>query len=86
MLILITGLLSFIGLKGCSYLNLQVSEKYETQLEGITKSPELLKEAKEKAVEIDREKKQIKKQVTIGFVAIPVLLFAYLYSKNRSLK
>lgn len=86
MLILIAGLLSFIGFKGCSYLDLQVSEKYETQLEGITKSPELLQDAKEKAVAIEKEKTWIKRQVVIGFVAIPILLFGYFYSKSRSLK
>ena len=85
-LILITGLLLFMSFKGCSYLDLQVSEKYETQLEGVTKSPELLQEAMIKAVAIEKEKKRIKREVAIGFVAIPILLIGYLYSKSRSSK
>lgn len=33
-LLIITGLTVFVGLNGCSYLDLFVSEKYGTQLEG----------------------------------------------------
>lgn len=76
----------FTGLKGCSYMNLKVSDKYETQLEGITKSAVLFKESNKKAAEIDKEKERIKMQIITALSVMPIFLAAYLYSKNRLLR
>ena len=84
-ILIIIGLFAFIGLKGCSYLDLKVSEKYETQLEGITKSPELLQEAKEKAVEIEKEKKRLSIQAIVSLILILILLFVYLKIRSKSI-
>ncbi len=84
-IILIIGLISFMGINGCSYLSLKVSDKYETQLEGITKSPEALQKAKEKTVEIAKEKRRIGIESAISLFVILLLLFIYykLYNKHQ---
>ena len=76
-IIAIVVLITFVGVRGCSYSSLKVADKYETQVEGVTKSLELLKEAKERAVEIKKDKESIKLQVQVALGLI-LLLFLVL--------
>ena len=83
-LAVILSLIAFICLRGCNYVDLLVSEKYETQLEGITKSPTLLQEAILKAIVIDKDKKLYTIQVALSMATIAILLFVYFRLKNRN--
>lgn len=81
---LILGLITLLVFKGCSYLDLKVSEKYETQLEGVTNSPKELANAKNREIEIENEKKSI---LTTSIVSgIMILLFVFALIKINSSK
>jgi hypothetical protein len=56
-IILMIGLFASITVSGIKYLDLCVSEKYETQLEGLNPTSEQIKEAKKLKEEIDFNKK-----------------------------
>ncbi|UIR55058.1 hypothetical protein LZQ00_12290 [Sphingobacterium sp. SRCM116780] len=68
--ILIAGLIIILVGSCNSYLNLLVSEKYETQLEGLGPTEQQIKEAKELKKKIDLEKK-----ITIAVALISLALF-----------
>jgi len=62
--------------EGCAYVNLMVSEKYETEVAGI---PDANKEkAKIRKVEIEQDKKKTKKESVIIGILIIVILFVCL--------
>lgn len=69
----------FIGLllEGFAYVNLLVSEKYETQVEGI---PDADKEKEKlRKLEIEEDKKKTKSESVVIGILIIVLLFIYLH-------
>jgi len=75
-------LIAFIGIRSCVYIDLQVSKKYETQLEGITKSDVLIKKAEIKAKEIRLQEYNIKLQIVVAIILIFLFLLLLLKIKK----
>ncbi|QIY90779.1 hypothetical protein [Chryseobacterium gallinarum] len=81
-MILIIGLLILIFGSGLKYLDLCVSEKYETQLEGLNPTENQIKEAKEL-----KEKIEINKKITLSIIALSLLaIYPVSLIKNKKFK
>ncbi|MES2628242.1 MAG: hypothetical protein V4616_04665 [Bacteroidota bacterium] len=81
--VLIVILVAFILFRGCSYLDLQVSEKYETQMQGITDTPEALRKAEIKAIEINKDRKSIRWQVIVASSSTVIVVICYSLIRKR---
>lgn len=82
-LILIIVLFGLLAFKGCDYLDLQVSRKYETQWEGISNSPESIANAVSKNTEIEKSEKKLLIEASAIVGALSVLVYIFI---NRSSK
>lgn len=81
-IILIITLFTILTFKGCTYLDLQVSRKYETQWEGISNSPESKATALLKKREIDESEKKL--IVEVCFIAAETIILIYLFLSRSS--
>jgi hypothetical protein len=71
--ILIVFLFIFIIVLILQYIGLNISDKYETQLEGLRPTIEELKDAEALKIKIDYQKKVIPFLLLISLIAIPFL-------------
>lgn len=78
--ILIVLLVIFIIILILQYVGINISDKYETQLEGMQPTIEELKEAESLKNKIDYQKKIIPILLLVSLVAIPLL---FLKKKNK---
>jgi hypothetical protein len=68
--ILIIVLFILIIASGLKYLDLCVSDKYETQLEGLNPTEKQIKKAEDLKAKIDRDKK-----ITLSIIVISLISF-----------
>lgn len=82
LLILIIILSSGLIIEGCLYINLKVSEKYETQIEGF--SDFTLEKAQKKKIEIDHHiSKTLKESI---FIFVLLIFVTIMYSRVKKMK
>lgn len=68
------------------YVNLRVSEKYETDLTGFEERSHFLQKAHERKLEIDNELNNVEMQIGAGLIITTLLIGFFSYEERKVLK